>query len=160
MLRPVQAADAAAISEIYNHYILHAPATFEEEPLSPDSMLHRILDTTRIYPWFVWEESGGITGYCYARQWRERPAYRHSAEATIYLHPSATGKGIGSLLFSALLDELRVRKFHCLIGGVALPNPASVALLEKFGLRQVAHFREVGNKFGQWIDVGYWQLLF
>jgi L-amino acid N-acyltransferase YncA len=74
----------------------------------------------------------------------------------------AEGSAVASCcaLFSALLNELRTRKFHSVIGGVALPNPASIALLEKFSLRQVAHFRQVGNKFGQWIDVGYWQLVF
>ena len=71
----------------------------------------------------------------------------------------SVGKGKGSELLGALLAELRSRHIHCVIGGVALPNPASVALLEKFNLRQVARFSEVGYKFGQWIDVGYWQLL-
>jgi phosphinothricin acetyltransferase len=75
------------------------------------------------------------------------------------MHPKFIGKGIGSELFGALLTELRTREIHCVMGGVALPNPASVGLLEKFGLHQVAHFREVGYKFGAWIDVGYWQLV-
>ena len=87
-------------------------------------------------------------------------AYRHSVEATVYMRPGSVGKGKGSELLAALLAELRTREIHCVMGGVALPNPASVALLEKFGLRQVAHFREVGYKFGAWIDVGYWQLVF
>jgi L-amino acid N-acyltransferase YncA len=159
MLRPVHPLDAPAICEIYNHYIQHSPATFEEVPLASEEMRQRIVDTTKLYPWLVWEEDGVITGYCYARKWRERAAYRHSVETSIYLHPAAVGKGTGSILFDALLTELRRREFHCIIGGVSLPNPASVALLEKFGLRPVAHFREVGNKFGQWIDVGYWQLV-
>jgi phosphinothricin acetyltransferase len=159
MLRPVRLDDASSICDIYNHYIQHTPITFEEVPLAPDEIRQRILETTRTYPWFVWEEDGRLLGYSYARKWRERAAYRHSAEATVYLHPSSVGKGIGSILLDALLSELRSRRFHCVIGGVALPNPASIALLEKFGLCQVAHFREVGYKFGQWIDVGYWQLL-
>jgi L-amino acid N-acyltransferase YncA len=159
MIRPVRPDDAPAICEIYNHYILHSPATFEEVPLTPEYMRQRILETTKTYPWFVSEEDGVLLGYCYGRKWRERAAYRHSVEASIYLHPAAVGKGTGTALFQALLGELRKLKFHCLIGGVSLPNPASVALLEKFGLRQVAHFREVGDKFGTWIDVGYWQLV-
>ena len=159
MPRPVHPDDAPAICEIYNHYILHSPITFEEHPLTPGDMLQRILETTKTYPWLVSEDDGKILGYCYGRKWRERAAYRHSAEATIYVDPSAIGKGIGTALFSALLTELRARQFHSVIGGVALPNPASIALLEKFGLRKVAHFRQVGFKFGQWIDVAYWQLL-
>jgi L-amino acid N-acyltransferase YncA len=159
MIRPVHPDDAPAICDIYNDYILETPITFEEDPLTPDDMRQRILDTTKTYPWFVCEEDGALVGYCYGHKWRERAAYRHSVEATVYLDPSATGKGRGTALFRALLTELRNRQFHSVIGGVALPNPASIALLEKFGLSQVAHFREVGFKFGQWIDVGYWQLL-
>lgn len=159
MIRPVQLDDAARIADIYNHYILNSPATFEEDPLAQEEMRRRILDVTQTHPWFVWEEAGTVLGYSYGRRWRERAAYRHAVETTVYLHPSAVGKGKGTELFGVLQTELRNRQFHCVIGGVALPNPASIALLEKFGLRPVAHFKEVGYKFGQWIDVGYWQML-
>jgi L-amino acid N-acyltransferase YncA len=159
MLRTVRPEDASPIAEIYNHYIQHSPATFEEALLSAEEMRQRIAETSAEYPWLVCEEGGKVLGYSYGRKWRERAAYRHSVEAGVYLHPEALGKGRGSALFDALLAELRSRKFHCVMGGISLPNPASVALIERFGLRQVAHFREVGYKFGQWIDVGYWQLL-
>ena len=159
MLRTVHPDDATAIAEIYNHYVRETPVTFEEDRVAPEEMRQRILETTRTYPWLVCEEDGRLLGYSYARKWRERAAYRRSVEATIYLHPSAVGQGKGSVLFDALLAELRNRQFHCVIGGVALPNPASIALLEKFRLRPVAHFKEVGYKFGRWIDVGYWQLV-
>lgn len=159
MLRSVNLDDASSICEIYNHYIQHSYATFEEVPLAPEEMRRRIEETTKVYPWLVWEEEGRVEGYSYGRRWRERAAYRHSVESTIYLAPSVVGKGTGSVLFEGLLTELRNRKFHCVIGGVSLPNPASVALLEKFGLNKVAHFSEVGWKLGRWIDVGYWQLV-
>ena len=159
MLRNVRPDDAPSIAEIYNHYILNSPATFEEIPVSQDEMRQRILETTRAYPWLVSEEDGKLLGYCYGRKWRERAAYRHSVEVSTYLDPSAVGKGRGSALLDAILVELRRRGFHCVMGGVSLPNDASVALLQKFGLRQVAHFKEVGYKFDRWIDVGYWQLL-
>ena len=122
-------------------------------------MRQRILEAAAGYPWFVCEEDGKLLGYCYGRKWRERAAYRHSVEVSTYLDASAVGKGRGSALLDAILVELRRRGFHSVIGGVSLPNDASVALLEKFGFRPVAHFKEVGYKFGQWIDVGYWQLL-
>ncbi len=159
MIRSVTPDDAARVTEIYNHYIRSSPATFEEQLLAPDDMRPRIADTTQAYPWFVSEEDGRLAGYAYARRWRERAAYRYAVEASIYLDPVAVGKGIGSALLGALLGELRNRHFHCAMGGVSLPNEASVALLEKFGFSPVAHFKEVGYKFGQWIDVGYWQLL-
>lgn len=159
MLRNVCPDDASSICAIYNHYIEHSYATFEEVPLAAEEMGRRIEETTKVYPWFVWEEGGKVLGYSYGRRWRERAAYRYSVESTIYLEPAAVGKGTGSVLFEALLTELRNRKFHCVIGGVSLPNAASVALLEKFGLQKVAHFSEVGWKLGGWIDVGYWQLV-
>jgi L-amino acid N-acyltransferase YncA len=159
MIRPVHPDDAPSVAGIYNHYILNSPATFEEDPLAPEEMRRRILDVTQTYPWFACEENGKLLGYAYGRKWRERAAYRHSVEVTVYLRASSVGKKRGTALFDALLAELRTRKFHSVIGGVALPNPASIALLEKFGLRHVAHFNEVGRKFGRWIDVGYWQLM-
>jgi phosphinothricin acetyltransferase len=159
MLRNVTSDDAPSIAEIYNHYILNSPATFEEVPVTPGEMLHRIVETTRAFPWFVCEEDGRLLGYAYGRRWRERAAYRYSTEAGVYLHPNAVGKGKGSVLLDALLSDLRARKFHCVMGGISLPNEASIALLLKFGFRQVAHFKETGYKFGRWIDVGYWELL-
>ena len=78
---------------------------------------------------------------------------------TVYVEPRCTGRGIGSKLYEKLLAALREINFHAVIGGIALPNPASIALHERLGFRKVAHFEQVGWKFGRWIDVGYWQLL-
>lgn len=160
MLCNVRPEDASSICEIYNHYVSQTAITFEESPVAPDEMQRRILEATRDLPWFVCKEDGKLIGYAYATHWKDRSAYRYSVEATVYLDPSAVGKGNGTELFGALVCELRARKIHCIIGGVALPNPASTTLLEKFAFRQVAHFKEVGYKFGRWIDVGYWQLVF
>lgn len=159
MLRPVRPDDAASICEIYNHYVQHTPVTFEESPVSVDDMRARILKITESLPWLVCEEDGELIGYSYATRWRDRSAYRHSVEMTIYLRQESVGGGKGTELFGALLTELRSGGIHCAIAGALLPNPRSVALLEKFGLQQVAQFHEVGFKFGQWLDVGYWQLL-
>ncbi len=159
MLRNVRPDDASSICEIYNHYVLKTPITFEENAVAPDEMRQRILNESQTLPWLVCEEDSKLLGYSYATQWKERSAYRHSVEATVYLLPSSVGRGRGSALLDALLAELRTRRIHCVIGGIALPNEASVALLEKFGFRPVAQFKEVGYKFGRWIDVGHWQLL-
>jgi phosphinothricin acetyltransferase len=109
-------------------------------------------------PWLLAEDAAGVAGYAYAGPWRVRAAYRHSVETSIYLAPRAAGRGIGRSLYAALLDALRERDVHAVIGGVSLPNAASVALHERMGFAQVARFEEVGFKFGRWIDVGYWQL--
>lgn len=158
MIRSVRTSDAAAVSSIYNEYIKTSAATFEEDPVPAEAMAGRIKSVTRNFPWLVMEEDGAVVGYTYARKWRDRAAYRYTVETGTYLDPRFTGKGIGTKLKKALLDELKARGFHTVISGISLPNPASVALCENFGFKKVAHFSEVGHKFGKWIDVGYWQL--
>lgn len=159
MIRDATIADAPAICGIYNYYIENTPVTFEEAALSPEEMAARISDITQAYPWIVYLENGTIVGYAYAGKWKARSAYRHTAELTVYLDHMATGRGIGSRLMTELLARLRGIGVHAVVGGVALPNPASTALHEKFGFKKVAHFPEVGFKFGKWIDVGYWELM-
>lgn len=160
MLRAATPADAAAIAGIYNHYILNTVVTFEEEALPVEEMARRITETLADgNPWFVWEESGRVLGYAYAGKWKSRCSYRFSVEATVYLDPTATQRGLGTKLYSALIDQYRKTRIHAIIGGVALPNDASTALHEKLGFKKIAHFKEVGWKFDQWIDVGYWELI-
>jgi phosphinothricin acetyltransferase len=159
MIRPATTADATAICAIYNHYVLETTITFEESPVTPEDMESRIRETLDALPWLVWEDGASIQGFAYASKWKGRCAYRHSAEVTVYLNPKSVGQRIGSWLYEALLADLRQRNFHAAIGGIALPNPASIALHERLGFRKVAHFEQVGCKFGRWIDVGYWQLL-
>jgi phosphinothricin acetyltransferase len=108
-------------------------------------------------PWLVAEMAGRTVGYALARPWKERSGYRFSVEVAVYVVPELAGRGVGTLLYSRLFEELAGRGVHAVIGGIALPNEASVALHEKFGMRKVAHFEQVGYKFGRWIDVGYWQ---
>jgi L-amino acid N-acyltransferase YncA len=159
MIRYAKTDDAAQVCEIYNHYVLATSITFEEQPVSIDEMGQRIDETLQSLPWLVWEQDESLKGFSYASKWKGRCAYRHSVESTVYLRDDSMGRGIGSQLYRALLDELRRRKFHTVIGGIALPNDASVALHEKFKFEKVAQFREVGKKFDRWTDVGYWQLL-
>lgn len=108
-------------------------------------------------PWLVAEAAGQAVGYAYATPWKARTGYRFSAEITVYLRPGQAGRGIGSRLYGELFPMLQARRIHAVMGGIALPNEASVALHEKFGMRKVAHFEAVGFKFDRWIDVGYWQ---
>jgi len=159
MLRPATPEDAAAICAIYNHYVLKTVVTFEESPVPEPEMAQRISDVTRRLPWLVWEEAGAVVAYAYATPWRVRAAYRNSVESSIYLAPAVIGRGIGKQLYIALIAELRKRGLHCVIGGAALPNPASVALHERLGFTKVAEFQQVGFKFGKWVNVAYWQLL-
>jgi len=158
LIRHFVPADGEAIARIYNYYIGETIITFEEESISPTDITGRAAEISGAsLPWLVVEESGSVIGYAYASKWKGRCAYRHSVETTIYLDRSHIGRGIGRLLYAALLKELATRPVHVAIGGIALPNAASVKLHECVGFVKVAHFKEVGFKFKQWIDVGYWQ---
>lgn len=158
MIRPATPSDADAIRRIYNHYIINSVITFEEVPITSDDMASRILEvTSAALPWIVLEEDGEIAGYAYASRWKGRCAYRYSVESTIYIAPEAVGKGYGTMLYERLFAILAEGETHVIIGGVALPNPASVALHEKFGFEKVAEFKEVGFKFDRWVNVAYWE---
>ncbi|WP_229505372.1 arsinothricin resistance N-acetyltransferase ArsN1 family B [Massilia mucilaginosa] len=158
-IRNAEAGDAGAIVSIYNHYILTTTISFEEESVSEQAMASRIADIQAgALPFLVLTDGDTIAGYAYATKWRVRHAYRFAVESSIYLLPGHGGKGHGAALYTALLARLAEGGFHMVIGGIAQPNQASVALHEKFGFRKVAHFSEVGFKFGRWIDVGYWEL--
>ncbi len=157
-IRPATQADAAAVVQIYNHYVLNSTVTFEEAAVSGKDMAARIDEAlTAGLPWLVAERTGSVVGYAYASKWKGRCAYRFSVEITVYLDQGATGHGIGTQLYAVLFERLRESGIHAVIGGVALPNAASVALHEKCGMRKVAHFEQVGFKFDRWIDVGYWE---
>jgi phosphinothricin acetyltransferase len=159
MIRASTAADAAAIADIYNHYVRETVVTFEETPVSDAEMARRIADIGQSFAWLVWDEGGTVLAYAYASRWKSRSAYRFSVESTVYVAAGHHGRGLGSKVYGALLEALRGR-FHSTVGGIALPNPASVALHEKLGFKKMGHFAEVGWKFDRWVDVGYWQLIF
>jgi len=160
MIRPVRPEDAAALCAIYNHYVEHTHATFGTEPQSEAAMRAQVAAASDRLPWLVWDREGEAVGYALASEWKSRCAYRHSVETTIYLRPGAGGAGIGTALYGALLDAVRAAGHHSALGAIALPNEASVRLHEKLGFVKVGHLREVGRKFGRWIDVGYWQRFF
>jgi phosphinothricin acetyltransferase len=157
-VREVRSNDAKAISEIYNYYVLETAVTFEEMAVTSDNIQSRIYDVeSSNLPWLVGEEGDRIVGYAYAKRWKERSAYRYSVEVSVYVDHKLHQKGWGTVLYGALFDELRNRDIHLAIGGITLPNQASIALHEKFAMEKVAHFSEIGYKFGEWRDVGYWQ---
>jgi phosphinothricin acetyltransferase len=162
MIRQVKDSDADDLCRIYNKYIVETRITFEETPLQADEMVSRIKNVTQNFPWLVYEENGKTVGYAYTNKWKERAAYRHSVEIAIYLDSGYVGKGIGTLLIGELLSALKALKdksIHGVIYGIALPNQASIALCEKYGFEKIAHFKEVGFKLGEWVDVGYWELI-
>jgi L-amino acid N-acyltransferase YncA len=159
MIRNVMLKDAFKICEIYNHYVLNSVVTFEETPVEIDEMRKKIKSITSKLPWIVYQEGEQILGFAYASEWKSRSGYKHTAESTVYLKQDQSNKGLGSSLYAALIKQLIKMDFHAIIGGVSMPNDASIALHEKFGFKKVAHFKEVGFKFGNWVDVAYWELI-
>ncbi|MDR0908511.1 MAG: GNAT family N-acetyltransferase [Spirochaetaceae bacterium] len=159
MVRLVTLADAAAIAEIYNYYIVNTTVSFEESPVSTEEMKARIEKVRADFPWLVYEENGIVLGYAYLSKWKERISYRHTAEVSIYLKHGSEGRGIGTILLEQLLEENKNSDIHVLVACIALPHPASIALHEKFGFKKVAHYHEVGFKKNRLLDVGDWELV-
>ncbi len=158
MIRPVNISDAKSIANIYNYYIDTSIITFETEQVSSKEIRDRIEETlNQDLPYLIAEDNDKVLGYAYSSKWKGRCAYRFSVEVTVYLSPDATGRGLGTKLYQVLFDKLKQLGYHAAIGGISLPNTASIALHEKVGMQKVAHFEQVGFKFDQWIDVGYWQ---
>ena len=156
MIRPATPEDSDQIASIYNHYIANTTVTFEEAPLT-SAQIETCLATGT---WLVSKQAGQVLGYAYASQWAERIGYRHSVETTIYLDHEHLGKGLGFELYSMLMERLRTQQLHSAVGIIGLPNPGSVALHAKLGFQKVGELKEIGSKFGEWVNVGYWQLLF
>ena len=157
MIRKVMLSDVEAICTIYNYYILNSVATFELESVDTDEMMRRIKRITQKFPWIVYVEANELLGYAYADDWKTRKAYKYTVESTIYIKNGYNGQGIGSRLYMFLLNELTKINIHAVIGGISLPNDASIALHEKLGFEKIGQFKDVGFKFNKWIDVGYWE---
>ena len=161
IIRKVTPDDARVICNIYNYYIENTAITFETVPVSETEIEQRINDIISSgYLFYVGEVSDKIVGYYYTHRWHNRCAYATTAEVSIYMDKAETGKGYGTQLFEHLLAHIDRKIIHVLIAGICTPNEGSVRLHEKFGFKQVSHMKEVGRKFGQWQDVGYWQLTF
>jgi phosphinothricin acetyltransferase len=151
--------DLPALTDIYNHYIHHTPITFDLQPYEPHqrrgwfdehagSGRHRLL---------VAEEDGQLLGYATSSRWRPKAAYDTTVESSVYCRTGATGRGVGTQLYTALFAALAEQDVHRIVAGMTLPNPASRALHERFGFTRVGEFAEVGRKFGRYWDVSWFQ---
>lgn len=157
-VRDARPEDAAELAAIYRPYVEESVASFED--VAPDSsrIAVRMKAAPRL-PWLVAEdEAGGVVGYAYATRHRDRAAYRWAVDCSVYLQPDRRGHGTGRLLYGTLLPLLRDLGYCRAHAGIALPNPASVALHEACGFKPVGVYQHVGYKFGSWHDVGWWQL--
>ena len=156
LIRPSRDEDVAAITAIYAHHVLHATGTFETEPPSAADMAGRRQDVlARGLPWLVLEDDdGSLLGFAYCNWFKPRPAYRYSAEDSIYMHPDAAGRGLGRLLLTELAanaERAGVRKLIAVIGDSA--NAGSIGVHRALGFTPVGTIAACGWKFGRWLDI-------
>lgn len=158
-IRPAARADIPALAAIYNQYIRETPATFdiEEKDIADRTAWFEGFSATGPYRLLIAEAAGEVLGYAYSGRFKERAAYATSIETSIYLRPAATGRQVGSALYTALFDALAGEDIHRAYAGITLPNAASEAIHRRFGFRQIGIYREVGRKFGKYWDVAWYE---
>ncbi len=155
LVRPSTAADLPAITAIYAHHVLHGTGTFETTPPTGPEMAARREDVLgKGLPWLVIEDAGQVLGYAYCQWFKPRPAYRYSAEDSIYLHPDAAGRGLGRQLLTELVaraEAAGIRKLIAVIGDSA--NAGSIGVHRALGFTPVGTIAGCGWKFGRWLDI-------
>jgi phosphinothricin acetyltransferase len=149
--------DTDAIASIYAPVVERTAISFEIVPPTPEEFAARLDETMPDYPWLVAEGDTRVVGYAYGHRFAPRAAYAWSVETSIYVRDGERGRGVGYALYDALLVLLGAQGYRQAFAGIALPNPASVALHESVGFMPVGAYRDVGYKFGAWHDVGWWQ---
>jgi phosphinothricin acetyltransferase len=159
-LRAAALDDLPALTDIYNHYIVNTAITFDLRPLTVNERRPWFDDhkPTGRHRLLVAEGSGGrCAGYASSSRWRPKAAYDTTVESSVYCHPDAVGTGCGTALYAALFDALAHEDIHTIVAGISLPNPASIALHERFAFRSVGVFHAVGRKFDRYWDVAWFE---
>lgn len=157
-IRTVRSGDAGAVAAIYAHHVLHGTASFDTEPPSVDFWAEKIVAiASRGWPFLVAESDAAVAGYAYASQFRDRPAYSHTCEDSIYVHPDRMGEGVGSALLEALVAAAAKAGFEQMIAVIGGAEPASAALHARAGFVEAGRMRGVGRKFGRVLDTLYMQ---
>jgi len=149
--------DAAACAAVYAPAVLEGAASFEEVAPDAQEMGRRIASVRTGWPWLVAELDGRVAGYAYGSRHRERAAYRWASDVSVYVGAEHRRRGAARALYVDLLDRLERQGMRMACAGIALPNPASVALHESLGFQPVGVYRSIGFKLGRWWDVGWWQ---
>ena len=159
-IRRVLESDLEAIRTIINREIAENVAHFGLTETSAAEALEDWRTNSAVYPWFIAELDGVVVGFAKGLAWQSRGAYEWAVQISVYVKPDFQSRGVGTMLYTALIDKVRELGFRCVIGGIALPNDPSVRLHESLGMNLVGTFPCVGYKHGKWIDVAYWALTF
>lgn len=158
-IRPASEKDLEAINDIYNHYVADTHITFDLEAMTMEAR-HEWFShyaTTGRHRVLVATEEDQVIGYASSSRYRPKPGYLTSVETSIYLAPEAVGRGAGRKLYAELFRSLDGEDVHRAYAGIALPNPASIALHELFGFKRVAVYTEQGRKFDRYWDVAWFE---
>jgi phosphinothricin acetyltransferase len=158
-VRTFEARDVGPACALTNHFIENTAVHFGLHPQTNEEIEVMWRAAAGKFPWLAAECDGRFAGYAKAGTWRAREAYALTAEVTVYVEPSFHRRGVGRALYAELLGRLRRAGFHTAVGGVTLPNEGSVRLHESMGFKYVGTFREVGRKFDQWHNTGWWQVM-
>jgi len=160
ILRDASEDDLASILHIYNEVILNTTAVFSEQPHTLQMRKEWYLDrVANNFPVFVAEVNNQVAGFSSFGHFRAWPCYRFTVEVSVYVDAGHRGQGISKLLLKLLIDTARERKMHAVIAGITADNQVSIHLHQSFNFHEVAHFKEVGFKFGRWLDVKFFQLM-
>ncbi|WP_309571037.1 N-acetyltransferase family protein [Deinococcus sp.] len=158
-LRAATRADVPVILAIYNHAVIHTTASYDLEPVSLESRVDWFDHKAQTgWPVIVTERGGEVAGWATYGPFRDKPGYRFTAEHSVYVRDDCRGQGLGRALLETLIADARARSLHTLIGGLDAENAGSLAFHERLGFEPVAHFRQVGYKFGRWLDLVFVQL--
>ena len=159
ILRPATESDLAAINDIYNYYVLHSTCTYQEDTETLESRREWFRHHGEQHPVIVAEADGHVVGWASLSAYHKRSAYRHTVENSVYIHHQHHHRGIGTLLLQELIVRARNLGHHAIIAGIDADQPASVALHTKFQFVKVGQMKQVGLKFGRWLDVIYMELM-
>ena len=159
-IRPGRPEDLAAIVSIYNHYVIHTAATFDLDPIYPGDRAEWIQAHLGPGPYRLLvaiDAADRVTGWATTSPFRPRAGYATTVESSVYVRPDQLGRGVGTRLYAALFDAIRVQPIERIVAGIALPNPASESLHHRFGFRRIGVFSRVGRKFGRFWDVAWFE---
>jgi phosphinothricin acetyltransferase len=159
LIRLATAADLPAIDDIYNHYVLCSTCTYQTEPTTPAERDAWFGDRAPQYPVTVAELNGEVIGWASLSRFRERSAYDRTVENAVYVSPTHQRRGVGSTLLADSVERAIAAGHHAIIAAIDAEQPGSIALHERHGFTRAAYLREVGFKFGRWLDVVYMQRL-
>jgi len=159
IIRDAGEQDLSAILDIYNHVILNTTSVYSEEPHTFQMRLNWYNERTNNgFPVLVAEQEGQVIGFASFGHFRVWPCYRYTVENSVYVHVDHRGKGVSKLLMQPLIDRARKMGMHAIIAGIDADNNTSFRLHQSFGFVEVAHFKEVGFKFGRWLDLKFMEL--